>query len=99
MNRSTQHSTSWRRAIASLCTLIASVLVLSFTLSRAVSSAPDEVVRFRSGLSNSSQRPLTAKQLQTLLAGLRSKTGLVEMRFDEDGVLKLGDRTHIVGGS
>src|SRR5205823_6263716 len=42
---------------------------------------------------------LTAKQLQTMLEGLRSKTGLMEMQFDADGALKLGDRTHIVGGS
>lgn len=99
MNRSIEHSTSPRRTIASVCTLIASVLVLAFVLSGAAYSAHDEVVRFRSGLSNSRSRPLTAKQLQTLLEGLRAKTGLMEMRFDEDGRLKLGDRAHIVGGS
>lgn len=99
MNRSSYYSTSRRRAMASVCTLIASVLVLAFAPSRAAYSAPDEVVRFRPGLCNSQSRPLTAKQLRTLLEGLRLKTGLMEMWFHENGVLKLGDRTHIGGGS
>lgn len=99
MNRSIQHSTSRHRAMASVWTLIVSVMVIAFALSRAAYSMPSEVVRFRSGLCNSNHRPLTAKQLHTLLEGLRVKTGLIEMRFDENGSLKLGDRTHIVGGS
>ena len=98
MTRSTQHVIPQHRLIASIFTLIASVMVPAFALSRAAYSAPD-VVRFRTGLSNSGSRPLTAKQLQSLLEGLRMKTGLMEMQFDETGLLRLGDRAHIVGGS
>lgn len=54
---------------------------------------------FRAGISNSTDRPLTNRQRQTLLEGLRRKTGLTEMRFDEDGILQPGDRTQISGGS
>src|SRR5262245_42508851 len=62
-------------------------------------SAPDAVRPFRAGLSNSKNRPLTARQLQKLLDGLRLRTGLMDMGFDEDGFLILGDRTRIVSGS
>ena len=54
---------------------------------------------FRSGIRNSACRPLTSKQRQALLEGLRQKTGLMEMQFDEYGVLQPGDRTRIEGGS
>jgi hypothetical protein len=54
---------------------------------------------FRAGICESTRRPLPARQRQALLEGLRRKTGLTEMRFDEDGILRLGDRTQISGGS
>jgi hypothetical protein len=42
---------------------------------------------------------LSASQLQKALESLRHKTGFLEMRFDESGLLTLGDRTRFVGGS
>jgi len=54
---------------------------------------------FRTGIRDSPSRPLTSRQRQALLEGLRQKTGLMDMRFDEDGVLQPGDRTRIEGGS
>jgi len=54
---------------------------------------------FRAGICESAERPLTNRQRQALLEGLSRKTGLMEMRFDEDGILRLGDRTQFSGGS
>src|SRR5207253_9810726 len=42
---------------------------------------------------------LKAKQLAAVLESLRAKTGFLEMRFDEQGFLTLGDRSRIAGGS
>jgi hypothetical protein len=56
--------------------------------------------RYRGGLRNGAgQRALNTKQLNAVLAGLRDKAGFLEMRFDEDGFLTLGDRTKFSGGS
>jgi hypothetical protein len=99
MNHPIRHRTSLCCNAVSLCTLMTSVLVLAFALPLAAYSAANQVVRFRPGLFNSSSRPLTARQLQILLEGLRQKTGLLELRFEADGFLQAGDRTHIAGGS
>src|SRR5262245_11063750 len=49
--------------------------------------------RYRGGLRNSpGERKLNAKQLDAVLTSLRDKTGLLEMRFDENGFLTLGDQ-------
>jgi len=56
--------------------------------------------RYRGGLRNSpGERKLNAKQLDAVLTSLRDKTGLIEMRFDENGFLTLGDQTKFSGGS
>lgn len=56
--------------------------------------------RYRGGLRNSpDERKLNAKQLDAVLTSLRDKTGLLEMRFDENGFLTLGDQTKFSGGS
>ena len=52
------------------------------------------------GVRNSTgPRRFNERQLQTLQESLRHKTGLVELGFDEQGVLTLGNRQHIAGGS
>src|SRR5262249_4395408 len=56
--------------------------------------------RYRGGLRNSpGDHKLNAKQLDAVLTSLRDKSGLIEMRFDENGFLTLGDRTKFSGGS
>jgi hypothetical protein len=55
---------------------------------------------YRPGLRNSlAGDPLSAKELNLALAQLRSKTGFIRMRFDEDGFLTIDDRSQIAGGS
>jgi len=64
---------------------------------RAASSDP---FRYRGGLRNSpGKHKLNARQLDAVLTSLRDKTGLLEMRFDEDWFLTLGDQTKFSGGS
>src|SRR5215470_14811432 len=63
-------------------------------------AASDDLLRYRGGLRNSpGARKLNAKQLDAVLKSLRDKAGLIEMRFDENGFLTLGDRTKFSGGS
>jgi hypothetical protein len=76
-------------ALASLCSL--------FPLSHAAAGDP---FRYRGGLRNSpGERRLDAKRLDAVLKSLRDKSGLLEMRFDENGFLTLGDQTKFSGGS
>jgi hypothetical protein len=52
------------------------------------------------GVRNSSgPRRLNEKQLQQVQESLRRKSGFVELGFDEQGALTLGNRQHIRGGS
>jgi hypothetical protein len=77
-------------------------LLLAFlcALPQIVFTAPSDPARPQAGLRNSSgSRRLGASQLRKVLDGLRHKTGFLEMRFDESGLLTLGDRTRFVGGS
>jgi hypothetical protein len=68
-----------------------------FPQARAASGDP---FRYQGGLRNSpGERKLNAKQLDAILTSLRAKTGLLEMRFDENGFLTLGDRMKFSGGS
>jgi len=56
--------------------------------------------RYSSGLRNSpGERRLNTKQLDAVLASLRDKAGFLEMCFDEDGFLTLGDQAKFSGGS
>src|SRR5262245_35341952 len=65
----------------------------------AVANTTDPM-HFRGGLRNSnSARGLSDQRLQTTLKSLRHKIGFLEMHFDQDGYLKLGDRGRITGGS
>ena len=76
-------------AFATLCSL--------FPLSPAAAGDP---FRYRGGLRNSpGEHRLDAKRLDAVLKSLRDKAGLLEMRFDENGFLTLGDQTKFSGGS
>jgi hypothetical protein len=76
-------------AFATLCSI--------FHLPPATAGDP---FRYRSGLRNSpGERRLDAKRLDAVLESLRDKAGLLEMRFDENGFLTLGDQTKFSGGS
>jgi hypothetical protein len=56
--------------------------------------------RYRGGLRNSpGEHKLNRKQLDAVLRSLRDKAGLLEMQFDENGFLTLGDQTKFSGGS
>jgi hypothetical protein len=52
------------------------------------------------GVRNSPEaKKLNPKQLDNVLKNLREKTGFLEMFFDENGFLNLGDRAKFIGGS
>jgi hypothetical protein len=76
-------------AFAALCPI--------FSLQTATAGDP---FRYRGGLRNSpDERRLDAKRLDAVLRSLRDKAGLLEMRFDDNGFLTLGDQTKFSGGS
>ena len=76
-------------AIAAFCALFPSLI-----------AASGDPFRYRGGLRNSPEnRKLKPKQLDAVLNSLRGKAGFLEMRFDENGFLTLGDRTKFIGGS
>jgi hypothetical protein len=55
---------------------------------------------YPAGVRNSAgPRRLNEKQLQPLQESLRQKSGYVELEFDRQGALALGNRQNIVGGS
>src|SRR5262245_17480923 len=67
---------------------------LSFT------ALADPTSSFPAGVRNSSgPRRLNDRQLQSLQESLRHKSGFVELGFDRQGALALGNRQNIVGGS
>lgn len=62
-------------------------------------AAIKDPLRYQSGVRNSLEHALNPKQIEKLLKSLREKTGFAEMRFDEMGFLRLGDRSIRAGGS
>jgi hypothetical protein len=84
--------TNYARSIAvfaTLCALFPSLLATA-----------GDPFRYHGGLRNSpGERKLNEKQLDAVLKSLRDKTGFLEMRFDENGFLTLGDQTKFSGGS
>jgi hypothetical protein len=82
-----------------VCVIAATFAALCSVLSPPTATAGDPL-RYRGGLRNSTgERRLNAKQLNAVLTSLRDKAGLLEMRFDENGFLTLGDQTKFSGGS
>lgn len=56
--------------------------------------------RYRSGVRNGyGKYQLKGKRLAALTKSLKEKTGFLELQFDAEGFLRLGDRTLIKGGS
>jgi hypothetical protein len=78
--------------------LVITCYLLVFTVPPARGKS-DEPYRFRAGLVSSKELPLKGSELESLLNGLRFCTGFMELRFQENGQLHLGDRTHLDGGS
>jgi hypothetical protein len=82
--------------VRSIAVLFAAACAL-FDYARAESG---DAFRYRGGLRNSpGERKLSAQQLDAVLRSLRDKSGLLEMQFDENGFLTLGDHTKFHGGS
>src|SRR5262245_4347873 len=80
--------------------LLPSVLIILSTCItlqsvREAAGKGSEALRYHGGMRNSSddRNKLNAKQLAIVLKSLRDKTGFLEMNFDENGFLNLGDRT------
>src|SRR5262245_17416283 len=97
--RHVQHRPSARARTNRVCVIVAAFATLCsiFPLPPATAGDP---FRYRGGLRNSpGERRLDAKRLDAILTSLRDKTGLLEMRFDENGFLSLGDQTKFSGGS
>lgn len=83
-----------------LLVLVCGLTALSFAAPSDSPALPSNPLNYRSGLRNSSDRHrLNAKQLAAVIESLRAKTGFLEMRFDEQGFLTLGDRSRLAGGS
>lgn len=80
--------------------LLAIAITAVCLLFPAMTAASGDPFRYRGGLRNSPDKyKLDAKQLEAVLTSLREKTGFLEMRFDGNGFLALGDRTRFIGGS
>lgn len=90
---------SMRALPSRVCVIAAGFAALCSIFSPPPATAGDPL-RYRGGLRNSpGERKLNAKQLDAVLTSLRDKAGLLEMRFDENGFLTLGDQTKFSGGS
>ncbi len=82
------------------CCLLTLLVCAACNLSFAEGAEVNDSSRYQSGLRNSiGPRQLAPRHLEKLLQSLREKAGFLEMRFDELGFLRLGDRTKIAGGS
>ena len=82
-----------------VCAIVVSFAAACALLPQTRAAASDPF-RYRGGLRNSpGNHKLKARQLDAVLTSLRDKTGLLEMRFDENGFLTLGDQTKFSGGS
>src|SRR5262245_24233660 len=74
----------------------ATILIITFS----ISTWAQQQNNVACGVRNSSgPRRLNERQLQKLQESLRQKTGFVELSFDRQGALTLGNRQHIAGGS
>ena len=69
-------------------------------LATSMIAANGDPFRYRVGIRNSpGEFKLNDKELETTLKSLRDKTGFLEIAFDENGFLTLGDQTKFSGGS
>jgi hypothetical protein len=92
----TNHTPGFARPL----TLAATLLLLCLAAEAVRAEAVKDPFRYRNGVRNGfGQLALSAGRLSAVAASLRAKTGFVELRFDEDGFLTLGDRARVAGGS
>jgi len=76
------------------------MLIFVYLHGNDASAAASDVLRYQSGLRNSpGKNRLNTEQLSKLIESLRQKSGFLEMHFDENEFLHLGDRMNIAGGS
>jgi hypothetical protein len=92
----TNHTPGFTRALA----LAAALLLLCVAAEAVRAEVGTDPFRYRSGVRNGGGRlGLSAGRLSVVAESLRAKTGFLELRFDEDGFLTLGDRARLGGGS
>src|SRR5262245_41973355 len=90
---------SSRACLNRVCVIAATLATVWSFLPLLLATAVDSL-RYRGGLRNSQgERKLNAKQLNAVLSSLRDKTGFLELSFDENGFLTLGDQTKFSSGS
>ena len=95
----TRRKLRMRGRMNSACLIVATCAALYACFPSSIATASDPL-RYTGGLRNSPGKfKLNAKQLETVLTSLREKAGFLEMRFDENGFLTLGDQTKFSGGS
>ncbi len=93
MTRTADNSLNGRRNLQPFALALLLGALSFVALANPVSSYP-------AGVRNSTgPRRLNEKQLQTLQESLRQKSGFVELEFDRQGALALGNRQNIAGGS
>jgi hypothetical protein len=79
---------------------VCAVFVAALCVFAPTAEAAGDPFRYKGGLRNSpGERKLNSRQMDDLLKSLRVKSGFIEMRFDDNGFLTLGDRTKFAGGS
>ncbi|MGH9938992.1 MAG: hypothetical protein ACREAM_22360, partial [Blastocatellia bacterium] len=97
--RQVQQRLSTRACPTRVCAIAAAFVTLCALFPSLLVTAGDPF-RYSGGLRNSpGERRLSAKQLDAMLTSLRDKAGFLEMGFDENGFLTLGDQTKFSGGS
>lgn len=79
--------------------LLAQLILTLTLLASPVLALASDPLRYQTGIRNSPSRGLGKKQISAVLKTLREKTGLLELDFDSDGFLQLGDVTRFIGGS
>ncbi len=79
--------------------LLPMALIITLFVLAPVVFASSDPLRYQGGVRISPSRGLGKKQQEAVLRSLREKTGLMELDFDSDGFLELGDETRISGGS
>ncbi len=78
------------------CCLTALILI---SLAPAAFPSGTDPLRYQGGVRISPSRGPGKKQMLAVRKSLRQKTGLLELDFDSDGFLQLGDETQFRGGS
>ncbi len=92
MKRAADNLIFWQNIVR----YVAMTVLVGILETLAMAQTPSDLSGVRNG---SGARRLSDKQLQQVRENLIRKSGFVEMSFDEQGKLRLGNRQHTVGGS